>query len=145
MELLPLGEESLAAVAALEEEIFKERDPWPRRAFEAEMRNPDAVWLVAGGVGEVAGYGGGWVVAPEFHLLNLAVAPRERRKGVATAILCGVLRGAVERGCREVFLEVRRGNAEAEALYAKLGFTPVSRRPKYYSRGEDAIVMRKAL
>lgn len=145
METVPLSGEHLDGVCALEREIFRERDPWPRSAFEGEIGNPDGIWLVAGEDGKIAGYGGGWCVLPEFHLLNLAVAPAVRRRGVATALVGKVLDRARERSCREVLLEVRKGNSEAEALYRKLGFEPISRRPKYYSGGEDAVVMRKDL
>ena len=145
MELLPLGKGHLEGVTALEREVFREQDPWPESAFEAEMQNPDGIWMVADREGQVAGYGGGWCVEPEFHLLNLAVAPSVRRQGIAIAILARVFDGARERGCCEVILEVRRGNAGAEALYAKLGFSPVSRRPRYYAGGEDALVMRMEL
>lgn len=145
METVPLYGGHLDGVAALEAEIFRERDPWPRSAFEGEIANPDGLWYVAEEAGKLAGYGGGWCVTPEFHLLNLAVDPALRRRGIASAIVTAVLGKARERGCGEAFLEVRKGNTEAEALYTKMGFIQVSRRPKYYSGGEDAVVMKLTL
>jgi len=145
MELLPLAAGHLPGVVELEKEVFKESDPWPRTAFESELRNPDAVWRVAVEGGRIAGYGGGWCVVPEFHLLNLAVAADLRRRGVAVALLGEVFREAAARGCRETFLEVRKDNSEAAALYAKLGFVKVSRRPRYYAGGADALVLRRVL
>lgn len=145
MELLPLAAGHLPVIVELEREVFRGRDPWPRTAFESELRNPDAVWRIAVEGGRITGYGGGWCVVPEFHLLNLAVAADLRRQGVATALLAGIFREAAVRGCREAFLEVRKDNEGAKALYAKLGFVPVSRRPKYYRGGEDALVLRGVL
>lgn len=143
LEIVPLKESYLADVLAIEREVFRERDPWPRTAFESELRNPGAVWRVAVEGGRIAGYGGGWCVVPEFHLLNLAVAADLRRRGVAVALLGEVFREAAARGCSEIFLEMRKDNSEASALYAKLGFVPVSRRPRYYAGGADALVLRR--
>jgi ribosomal-protein-alanine N-acetyltransferase len=49
---------------------------------------------------------------------------------------------AAERGCRTIMLEVRAGNEPALALYARHGFTPLSRRRRYYPDGEDALILR---
>lgn len=127
-------------ITALENEVFAGRDPWPRTAFEAEFRNPNAVWFAALEGGAVAGYGGGWCVPPEFHLLNLAVHPDFRRKGLAQEILAAVFSEGAGRGCDTVVLEVRHDNREAIALYEKLGFKKVSSRARYYTAGEDALV-----
>ena len=75
---------------------------------------------------------------PEREILNLAVAPDFRRMGIATRLLRHELaRGGVH------FLEVRESNRPAQALYRKIGFIPVGRRPGYYQNPpETAIVMR---
>lgn len=75
----------------------------------------------------------------EFEILNLAVDPAERRRGVGTALMQSVLRGASGR----LFLEVRESNHEARRLYQRLGFREAGRRPGYYTDpDEPAIVMR---
>ncbi len=74
---------------------------------------------------------------PEREILNLAVAPRYRRLGIATALLKHEL-------SREAthFLEVRESNVAALALYRKCGFIEVGRRAGYYEfPAETAIVM----
>ena len=127
-------------VTALEKEVFSGRDPWPRPAFEAEYRNPDAVWFVALEGEMVVGYGGGWCVPPEFHLLNLGVHPEFRRRGLAREILEVVFTAGVNRNCGTVVLEVRHDNTEAIRLYEKMGFVKVASRARYYTAGEDALV-----
>jgi len=78
------------------------------------------------------------VAAGEFEILNLAVAPGRRRKGVGRALISALLR---ERPA-SVFLEVRESNSEARLFYHSLGFRPAGRRPGYYRNpAEDAVVM----
>lgn len=60
-------------------------------------------------------------------LLQLAVAPSERRKGVATAIVQASLRWARLRGARQAWLAVEADNHAAIALYRKFGFRDVYR------------------
>jgi ribosomal-protein-alanine N-acetyltransferase len=73
----------------------------------------------------------------EREILNVAVAPDFRRKGVAMFLL----RHELDLGTVH-FLEVRESNTAAQALYRKLGFVEVGRRSKYYDHPEEtAIVM----
>ncbi len=80
-------------------------------------------------------------VAPgEAEILNLAVAPGHRRRGVASRLLAPLLQ---RRGVTW-YLEVRESNRAARRLYEKLGFRDVGRRPLYYrDTSEAAVVMRK--
>jgi ribosomal-protein-alanine N-acetyltransferase len=79
-------------------------------------------------------------------VLNVAVAPEARRRGVARAVLGKVEAGARAQGARVAMLEVRRSNEPAIALYRSLGYRQVAIRPRYYAEdGEDAIVMDKEL
>jgi len=75
----------------------------------------------------------------EFEVLNIAVAPANRGKGVARALLAGLTGtpGAT------IFLEVRESNSTARNLYKSLGFQEISVRPEYYhSPPESGIVMK---
>ena len=72
----------------------------------------------------------------EAEILNLAVSPRFRKRGVAQALLRAF-------PAAHIFLEVRESNAAARALYSKAGFQQVGIRPNYYVQpNEAAIVMR---
>lgn len=75
--------------------------------------------------------------ASEREILNIAVAPPWRRKGIARALLMGELqRKSV------LYLEVRESNEAAQRLYRALGFVEIGRRPEYYQEPrEGAIVM----
>jgi ribosomal-protein-alanine N-acetyltransferase len=79
------------------------------------------------------------VASDEREILNLAVAPALRRKGIASALLGACLKGFEG----TVFLEVRESNQAAREFYNRHSFQEVSRRPKYYeSPPETAIVMK---
>lgn len=74
---------------------------------------------------------------PEREILNLAVAPEYRRRGVGAALLTHELRVRAH-----YFLEVRESNLAAQRLYRRFGFSEIARRPNYYqSPSERAIVM----
>jgi len=82
------------------------------------------------------------LVLDEAHVMNVAVAPRARRRGLARRLLGFALRRAARAGARTAFLELRAGNREALALYESLGFEPLSRRRAYYREPvEDALVL----
>jgi ribosomal-protein-alanine N-acetyltransferase len=82
----------------------------------------------------------------EIHLLKIAVAPRWRRRGIATWLLGFCFGLAQRRNARKVYLEVRRSNGSAIDLYDKVGFQIIGTRPKYYTdTGEDALIMMKSL
>jgi len=78
------------------------------------------------------------IASDERELLNIAVAPEFRRKGIARALWEASLRDF----CGNIFLEVRESNTAASALYKSLKFNVISRRDKYYQfPAEAAIVM----
>lgn len=86
------------------------------------------------------------VLVPESEFHSLAVLPGKRRRGLGAALLKSALSAARKRGATEMFLEVRRSNQAAIALYERAGFAALSVRRGYYSHPrEDAIVMRKRL
>jgi len=87
-----------------------------------------------------------WLVHDELHVLNVAVATEERRRGLARALMRQAEERAREHGARIATLEVRRSNAAAIELYRSMGYRKVGVRPNYYAdEGEDAIVMERDL
>lgn len=82
-----------------------------------------------------------WHVADEVHVLNVATALAERRRGHARRLLAEVLAFSRAHMVRLVLLEVRRSNSAALALYRTLGFYALGVRLAYYADGEDAVEM----
>jgi ribosomal-protein-alanine N-acetyltransferase len=130
----------LDAIARLEEDSFKE--PWPPEMLAEELSHPGALLLVAarGEADPPAGYAAFRHAAGEAELLRLAVAPAERRRGIARALIAEGLERLVGAGVQVCFLEVRLSNEPAVALYERLGFARVGRRRSYYRDGADALV-----
>jgi ribosomal-protein-alanine N-acetyltransferase len=82
-----------------------------------------------------------WHVVDEIHVLDVAVHPEHRRRGVARALMERVLHYARKHAVRVVLLEVRRSNLAASRLYESLGFSTTNERKRYYPNGEDALEM----
>lgn len=131
------------AISTIEKTAFP--CPWPEPALYGEIENDLATFKVLSLEGKVIGYYDLWICAHEAHLLNVAVAPRARRRGYGTVLVEDAIGEAENRGCRRIVLEVRPGNCAAISLYGKFGFKTVTRQPRYYANGEDADVMLKDL
>lgn len=112
--------------------------PTERPTFGDELRHPTTRALVARLNGHVLGYLVGTIVSDEAEVVSLAVDPGQRRRGAAGALLDAFIDGAVRDGVRTVFLEVRRSNRAAIALYESRGFRRTGTRARYYADGEDA-------
>ncbi|WP_242968799.1 ribosomal protein S18-alanine N-acetyltransferase [Marasmitruncus massiliensis] len=134
--------EDVPEVAALERQCFSQ--PWSAQVLEAELRNPNSVFLAAKEAGRLAGYAGMHRVMDEGYLFNVAVDSGFRRRGIATALVEKLVEFAKEKRMGFLTLEVREGNATAIALYKKLGFGEVGRRKRFYVNPvEDAVLMTK--
>ena len=129
-------------IAALEKICFS--DPWSENSIASELENKLAHWLVAQEGEMVAGYIGSQTVMGETDMMNVAVHPDFRRRGIAEALVKRLVEDlkAMESHC--LTLEVRASNAPAIALYEKLGFSQIGRRKNYYRNPrEDALILRK--
>lgn len=136
--------EDVPAIAALEARCFS--DPWSERSIASELDNRLAYWLVAEDNGVLAGYVGSQSVLDGADMMNLAVTPEYRRQGVGEQLVNKLAEHLRDRGIIALLLEVRVSNAPAIALYEKLGFEQVGRRPRYYTNPrEDALILRKEL
>lgn len=142
MEIRQMKKEDILQLAELEKLCFS--DPWSVSAFEYELKNPLSLWLVAADGETVAGYVGSQTVMDESDMMNIAVAPAYRRQGIAEQLIASMIEGLQQRQSRCLTLEVRISNEPAIALYQKLGFLQVGRRPGYYRNPrEDALILRK--
>ena len=142
IELVPMTEAHVAAVAALEQVCFS--DPWSEQSVRSELTNPLSLWLTALDGDTVAGYVGSQTVLDEADIMNVAVAPEYRRRGIARQLLDRLQDLLAAQGIRSLTLEVRASNGPAIALYEFLGYVQVGRRPNYYFKPrEDALILRK--
>ena len=142
--IVELAQEHVVPIAELEKICFS--DPWSENSIAYELTSRLSYWLVAVEEGQVVGYIGSQSVLGESDMMNVAVHPDHRRKGIAEALIVALSDGLKQRDNVCLTLEVRASNVPAIALYDKLGFRQVGRRPNYYrSPKEDALILRKAL
>ena len=142
MRIVNMNESHVAQVAELEKICFS--DPWSENSVASELKNPLSCWLVAEEDGVAAGYIGSQTVMDESDMMNVAVHPDHRRKGVAESLVNELIEVLKKRGSRCLTLEVRASNEPAKALYEKLGFVQVGLRRNYYRNPkEDALILRK--
>jgi ribosomal-protein-alanine N-acetyltransferase len=152
--LYPMLAGDVSQVAAIDRLSFPQ--PWSERSFRYEVtQNPNAhFWVAVAGDGQrawwrwwappirqIIGYGGLWFVIDEAHINTLAVHPEWRGHGIGRALLSRLMAQAAALGGRTITLEVRVSNHIAQALYRAHAFKDVGLRPRYYSDGEDAILM----
>ena len=133
-----LAYSDLPHVIAIERRSFP--TPWSLAMFVLELSKPSGVCLAGVDDGKLGGY----LVCSRYdqvwHLMNIAVDPAARRRGLATRMLEAMLdRAGID---ASYTLEVRTSNAPAIALYERFGFRAAGTRPRYYhDTGEDALIM----
>jgi ribosomal-protein-alanine N-acetyltransferase len=122
--------------------------PWSERSyrFELTVNSNSSCWVaetISGGAAAlVVGMMVNWIIMDEVHIATIAVHPNYRRLGIGRKLLAQGLLAAQERGVSLAFLEVRRGNLAAQAMYRQFGFVVSGERPRYYKdNNEDALLM----
>ena len=143
MEIVRMTADHVPQVAALEAVCF--RDPWSERSVASELDNPLSLWLVALDGERVAGYIGSQSVMGESDMMNVAVHPDYRRRGIAEELILALVEAVkAELDSHCLTLEVRASNDPAIALYRKLDFEQIGLRRNYYRNPkEDALILRK--
>ena len=142
--IVKMNESHVAQIAALERECFS--DPWSESSIASELHSEWSLWLVDEEDGQVVAYVGSQSAPPDADVMNVAVAPSHRRQGRGEALMLALMDALRALSRESLSLEVRQSNAPALALYRRLGFVQVGKRPKYYHNPvEDALILRKEL
>lgn len=144
MKLREWNYKDILRLSQIEEECFPD-EPWTYMMLVSSFETDSFYGIIAEDGDEIIGYGGVTVAADTADIANVAVTEPYRHSGVGTAIiekLCAIAR---DKGAEKLFLEVRVSNSDALKLYLKCGFRGVYARTRYYSNGEDCIVMSKIL
>ena len=143
IEIIRMSREHLSAVAEIEQISFS--DPWSVESLEL-MLTEQASALVALEDGRVLGYVGMMCVLDEGQIINVAVHPDARRRGVGRSLMEAAQTYAKERGIVFLSLEVRESNIAARSLYSSLGWEEQGIRKGFYSHPvENACVMTKSI
>lgn len=135
-----LKESEIPLIADIERVCFS--TPWSEKSIEDSFCLDCNLFFVCESEGRIAGYIGLSIAADEGYILNVAVLPEYRRKGIGEALVRYVITGFGDLAF--VTLEVRPSNTAAVALYQKLGFERVGERKNYYRNpDENALLLTK--
>ncbi len=139
LEIRRLTYADLPQVVAIERRAFT--TPWSLAMFVLELSKPSGICLAAVEHDELAGY----LICSRYdtvwHVMNVAVDPVRRRRGVATGLITRLLE-RVDDDAAQYTLEVRRSNSGAIELYTRFGFRGAGVRRRYYADNqEDALIM----
>jgi ribosomal protein S18 acetylase RimI-like enzyme len=118
---------------------------WSAARIGWHIRHADSVVLTARGLGLIQGFAIMRFALDSAHLNLLAVAPAQRRRGIARALLHWLEESAVTAGTFVIALELREGNEAARAFYRSLGYRELLQVPGYYQGMESAIRMTRDL
>ena len=126
---------------------------YPDQFFLGLHYHAPKAFFVAEYEGEIIGYimcrvergisGFGRMPVKKGHIVSVAVLHTLRHKGIGTALIKAGMRGMMEYGASEFFLEVRKANEEAVGVYENLGYSVHRVLRGYYRDGEDAYLMTK--
>jgi [ribosomal protein S18]-alanine N-acetyltransferase len=139
MRIRELTYADLPKVMSIERRAFP--TPWSLAMFVLELSKASGVCLGAVAGGKLVGY----LICSRYdtvwHVMNVAVDPSHRQRGVASALLAELYERVGDPRARFT-LEVRRSNDVAIHLYEREGFRAAGLRRRYYQdNGEDALVM----
>lgn len=132
----------LVHVHRIEVDVFP-GDPWTVEQFWGELAQDTRSYVVARDGADVVGYAGLFVLPPDADVQTVAVAPTHQGRGLARGMLDRLVLDAEAQGVTHTLLEVREDNASALRLYSSMGFEQISRRPRYYPDGTDALILRR--
>ena len=143
----PAGPQDAPQFAALHAAAFQRG--WSAEEFERLLIEPNVVADRAMAGSRLAGFVLSRLAAEQAEILSIAVAMRDRRRGLASSLLDVHLNRLAGYGTRSLFLEVDERNIPARRLYAGFGFAQVGLRKSYYAQaGEEtgaALVLRRDL
>lgn len=139
--IVSLKPEHVSQISTLERVCFSE--PWSEESILDAFKN-GTKFFVAEENGKVLGYVGISCILDEGYITNVAVFPKERGRGIGTALLKRLFALASDISLSFISLEVRESNLAAISLYEKLGFKVEGKRKNFYREPqEDGLIMTK--
>ncbi|WP_028575204.1 ribosomal protein S18-alanine N-acetyltransferase [Desulfonatronovibrio hydrogenovorans] len=138
--VLDVNKTHLLDLLLLERSCFAQ--PWTREQYEKFLDHQGFKVLGIFRGQNLTAYLSLVMVGDEAEILNLAVSPQSRRKGLGKKLVSEAIQACSLQGIGQIFLEVRPSNGPALGLYTGLGFRVVGRRKAYYpDNHEDALIL----
>lgn len=128
----------------MDQECFPPGISYSKEELRSFIRHAGAFTLVAAEAENTQGF---TVVqnGAVGHVITIDVSPAVRRLGVGSLLLRAAEERLASNGSRAVGLETAVDNLSALAFYKRHGYSVLRTRPRYYSNGVDALVLRKNL
>lgn len=147
LQLRPMTLNDTEAVAKLEKAAYEKsaHTPWTNEQFYEELSQPGRSWWVAHDQGSIIGFAGGYIAGSDFEVAEVVVDSARRREGIARRLIARVAYDAQMLGASTLSLEVDEHNTPACVLYKSLGLTQAGKRPHYYAKGHDALILHVSL
>ena len=114
-----------------------------REILENDLKKDSNYYLVATLNNTLIGYIGLSYVLDTADIISIVVKKDYTKKGIASLLLSEIISFCYKKEIKDIFLEVRKSNTPAQALYNKFGFFKISERKKYYNNIEDAYIFEK--
>jgi ribosomal-protein-alanine acetyltransferase len=114
---------------------------WSAESYQRLCRSEECLSFVHESEGQITGFILGRRFADEGEVLNIAVLPDQRRKGIGRTLLQAAIDGFRKESATRIYLEVRESNVSARQFYEKEGFTITGVRPNYYREPDEAAVL----
>lgn len=141
--------EDLPAIVSLDQRCLG--GLWSEAGYRRELDSPNSLFRILSTVDaspspspsmpSIIGIGCLWSILDEAHITLLGIDPLYQGQGLGQWLLLHLLMDAHQRDLHHATLEVRISNLAAHKLYQKFGFQSVGRRRRYYSDGEDALLL----
>ena len=129
----------LHEIYEIEKSVFK--NCWSEISLKKEIENKNFnLNLLCRLNNKIIGYFFSKNVKNEYHVLNFALKKNYQHRGYGKLFFNIIINEYILDG--SVFLEVKRSNLTAIHFYKKFNFKEIGFKKKYYSDGEDAIIMR---
>jgi ribosomal-protein-alanine N-acetyltransferase len=142
LEIRGLQMRDLGAIEQIEKRSYA--TPWSRSMFAGELAKPSSICLGAFEGEQLVGYMIISRYVDAWHVMNVAVDPDHRRRGIAMSLLERLFELTDDATRRGYTLEVRVSNDGAIRLYEEAGFRARGIRRGYYTDNrEDALIMWK--
>ncbi len=144
LRILPMNSKDIGEAYKIEQLSY--RTPWSKAMFMMDyLLNNNSRYYSAKRMGRVVGFIAVWNEKERLHIVNIAVHPDYRRKGIGKRLIEFAIQLAKREGKKEIYLEVRVSNIAAQMLYKQAGFEVYRKKPNYYDDGEDGLVMKKVI
>lgn len=137
--------DDIETICELETQDDPEDLPWSKVSVEQSFSNPSFYCWLLKCKDNVLGYISAINLTDEFEILRIVVHKNARLQGVGMALLNFVMEYAKKNGAQSLLLDVNDHNYPAMSLYEKMGFKKVGERKQYYSKTENALLLKKVL